>query len=96
MCLQRQQISDVDVSAARSVGCLHRPALAALLAMDAPETDFDVKLQKVSSDLLADLDKALTTALRKPIANGGTRVRLFVRARETFKSTTEVNLPQRR
>ncbi|QPG94942.1 hypothetical protein C2857_007374 [Epichloe festucae Fl1] len=58
--------------------------------MDAPEADFDIKLQKISGDLIADLDRGLSTALRKSDAHGGTRVRSFVRARETWKSTTMV------
>ncbi|KHN94180.1 beta-tubulin cofactor d [Metarhizium album ARSEF 1941] len=58
--------------------------------MDAPDSEFDVKLQKISGDLIADLDRALTTSLRKPDGRGGTRVRSFVRARETFKSTTTI------
>ncbi|KAK9435291.1 tubulin cofactor D [Metarhizium brunneum] len=56
--------------------------------MDAPDSDFDIKLQKISGDLIADLDRALTTSLRKPDGHGGTQVRSFVRAREIFKSTT--------
>ncbi|PNY25556.1 Tubulin-specific chaperone D [Tolypocladium capitatum] len=56
--------------------------------MDAPEADGDVKLQKISADLIADLDRSLTTFLRKPDGRGGTRIRSFVRARETFLSTT--------
>lgn len=59
--------------------------------MDAPEADFDVKLQKISADLIADLDRSLTTFLRKPDGQGGTRIRSFVRARETFLSTTAVS-----
>ncbi|OAQ69024.1 beta-tubulin cofactor d [Pochonia chlamydosporia 170] len=58
--------------------------------MDAPDTDFDIKLQKISGDLIADLDRAFTTLLRKPNGHGGTQVRSFVRARETFKSTTAI------
>ncbi|POR31903.1 Tubulin-specific chaperone D [Tolypocladium paradoxum] len=56
--------------------------------MDVPEADCDVKLQKISADLIADLDRSLTTVLRKPDGQGGTRIRSFVRARETFMSTT--------
>jgi hypothetical protein len=58
--------------------------------MDAPDTDFDIKLQKISGDLIEDLDRALTTSLRKPDGHGGTQVRSFVRGRETFKATTVV------
>lgn len=60
--------------------------------MDATDTDFDIKLQKISGDLIADLDRALTTAFRKPDGHGGTQVRLFVKARDIFKSTTDVSL----
>ncbi|KAH0597317.1 hypothetical protein MHUMG1_04694 [Metarhizium humberi] len=42
--------------------------------MDAPDLDFDIKLQKISGDLIADLDRALTTSLRKPDGHGGTQV----------------------
>ncbi|KAG8422632.1 hypothetical protein J3459_010198 [Metarhizium acridum] len=58
--------------------------------MDAPDSDLDVKLHKISGDLIADLDRALTTSLRKPDGHGGTQVRSFVRAREIFKSTTTI------
>ncbi|KAG5980479.1 hypothetical protein E4U55_003992, partial [Claviceps digitariae] len=58
--------------------------------MDAPEADYDIKLQKISADLIADLDHGLRTALRKADGRGDTEVRSFVRARETWKSTTLV------
>ncbi|KAG6009081.1 hypothetical protein E4U54_008612 [Claviceps lovelessii] len=58
--------------------------------MDAPEADYDIKLQKISADLIADLDLGLKTALRKTDGRGGTQVRSFVRATETWKSTTMV------
>ncbi|KID92154.1 beta-tubulin cofactor d [Metarhizium guizhouense ARSEF 977] len=58
--------------------------------MDAPDSDFDIKLQKISGDLIADLDRALTTSLRKHDGHGGTQLRSFVRAREIFKSTTMI------
>ena len=60
--------------------------------MDAPDTDFDIKLQKLSADLIADLDRALTTLLRKHDGHGGTTVRSLVRARDTFESTTSVGV----
>ncbi|KAJ4294791.1 hypothetical protein N0V88_005025 [Collariella sp. IMI 366227] len=47
--------------------------------MDAPEEDLDIKLQKISSDLIADFDKSLPHFLRKP--DGAVRSR--VRTRET-------------
>ncbi|KAG6005578.1 hypothetical protein E4U21_007837 [Claviceps maximensis] len=58
--------------------------------MDAPEADYDIKLQKISADLIVDLDHGLKTTLRKADGRGGTQVRSFVRARETWKSTTLV------
>ncbi|KAJ4165265.1 hypothetical protein LMH87_006903 [Akanthomyces muscarius] len=57
--------------------------------MNAADEDLDNKLQKISTDLLADLDKALITHLRKPDGSGGTRVRSFVRAREGFAATCD-------
>lgn len=65
-------------------------AFDSVFTMDASDSDFDIKLQKISGDLIADLDRALTTSLRKPDGHGGTQVRSFVRAREIFKSTTMV------
>ncbi|KAG6195086.1 hypothetical protein E4U10_002288 [Claviceps purpurea] len=59
--------------------------------MDAPEADHDIKLQKISVDLIADLDHGLKTTLRKADGHeGGTHVRSLVPARETWKSTTLV------
>ncbi|KAK4450738.1 tubulin folding cofactor D C terminal-domain-containing protein [Podospora aff. communis PSN243] len=49
--------------------------------MDAPEEDLDIKLQKISSDLLSDFSTALPSFLRKP---DGT-VRTRVRTRETHR-----------
>ncbi|KAL2158608.1 hypothetical protein VTH06DRAFT_4090 [Thermothelomyces fergusii] len=54
--------------------------------MDAPEDDLDIKLQKISGDLIADFDKSLLPFLRKPNAGGGGgtgAVRSWVRTRET-------------
>ncbi|EAQ87225.1 hypothetical protein CHGG_03844 [Chaetomium globosum CBS 148.51] len=52
--------------------------------MDAPEDDLDIKLQKISGDLIVDFDKSLRPFLRKPDGAGGTAsVRSRVRARET-------------
>ncbi|KAF5123574.1 Tubulin-specific chaperone D [Metarhizium anisopliae] len=45
--------------------------------MDAPDSDFDIKLQKISGDLIADLDRALTTSLRKPDGHGGTQFKVL-------------------
>lgn len=62
--------------------------------MNAADEDLDNKLQRISTDLLADLDKALITHLRKPDGSGGTRVRSFVRAREGFAATCDVSIYQ--
>jgi len=37
--------------------------------MDAPEEDYDIKLQKISGDLIAEFDKKLPSFLRKPKPN---------------------------
>ncbi|KAM4056991.1 beta-tubulin cofactor d [Hirsutella rhossiliensis] len=58
--------------------------------MDAPDADSDVKLQKASAELIADLDRALRGFVRKPDAQGKPRVRSFVRAKETLQATTTV------
>ncbi|KFH40835.1 Tubulin-specific chaperone D-like protein [Hapsidospora chrysogenum ATCC 11550] len=55
--------------------------------MDAPEADVDITLQKVSADLISDFDRFLPTFLRKPEANGSSRVRSRVRAREVDWAT---------
>ncbi|KAL2754333.1 hypothetical protein ACRALDRAFT_1049764 [Sodiomyces alcalophilus JCM 7366] len=49
--------------------------------MDAPEQDWDIKLQKISGDLIADFDRSLPGFLRKP--NGQLRSR--VRTGETTR-----------
>ncbi|KAK5653892.1 hypothetical protein OQA88_7817 [Cercophora sp. LCS_1] len=51
--------------------------------MDAPEEDLDIKLQKISGDLIAEFDKSLPSLLRKSDGSGGTVVRSRVRTRET-------------
>ena len=56
--------------------------------MDAPEEDLDIKLQKISGDLLADFDKSLPVLLRKP--DGSLRSR--VRVHETYRLTSQVNI----
>ncbi|KAM3559842.1 hypothetical protein MY1884_003249 [Beauveria asiatica] len=58
--------------------------------MNAVDQDPDNKLQKISNHLLADLDKALVTYLRKPDGSGGTRVRSLIRAREAFAAICDV------
>jgi len=52
--------------------------------MDAPEEDLDIKLQKISGDLITDLDKSLQSFLRRPKQDGagGSSVRSRVRTRE--------------
>ncbi|KAJ4389901.1 hypothetical protein N0V93_007373 [Gnomoniopsis smithogilvyi] len=50
--------------------------------MDAPEDDLDIKLQKVSSELIASFDQRLGKLLRKSYGLGGSRVRSRVRVRE--------------
>ncbi|RFU77849.1 tubulin cofactor d [Trichoderma arundinaceum] len=58
--------------------------------MDASENEIDVFLHKHSKVLLEELDQGLTTCLRKPDGRGGTRVRRWVRIRETLKATCVV------
>lgn len=50
--------------------------------MDAPEDDLDIKLQKVSSELITTFDQRLGQFLRKPDALGEFRIRSRVRVRE--------------
>lgn len=50
--------------------------------MDAPEDDLDIKLQKVSSELIATFDQRLGPLLRKPDGSGESCVRSRVRVRE--------------
>lgn len=58
--------------------------------MNATEEDFDSKLQKVSVDLIKDLNDALFKFMRKPDGQGGTRVRSWVRANDVFPATCQV------
>ncbi|KAK0391167.1 hypothetical protein NLU13_0668 [Sarocladium strictum] len=58
--------------------------------MDATEADQDVKLQKISKDLLTELGDGLTTFLRKPDGRGGTTPRSRVRSHELFRLTSHV------
>lgn len=55
--------------------------------MDAPEDDSDIKLQKLSIELIAAFDHSLAALLRKPDADGSgrSRVRSRVRVREVFR-----------
>jgi tubulin-specific chaperone D len=50
--------------------------------MDAPEEDLDIKLQKISGDLLGAFDNALVPFLRKSDGHGGTEPRSRVRSRD--------------
>lgn len=61
---------------------------AALFEMDASENEIDVYLHKHSKILLDELDQSLVTCLRKPDGRGGTRIRPWVRIRETLKATS--------
>lgn len=58
--------------------------------MDAPEADVDIKLQKISADLLEDFDRSLPHFLWKPDGHGGTVVRSRVRAKEIFRLTNSI------
>ncbi|RGP78574.1 hypothetical protein FLONG3_3299 [Fusarium longipes] len=58
--------------------------------MDAPEADIDIKLHKISADLLGDFDRSLPHFLWKPDGHGGTIVRSRVRAKEIFRLTNNI------
>lgn len=53
--------------------------------MDAFDDEGDIKLQKESADLIADLDQALPKLLRKPDGHGGYRLRSRVRTVEKHR-----------
>ncbi len=59
------------------------------MAMDAPEDDLDIKLQKISSDLIADFDRSLLPLLRK--SDGSVRARATWR--ETGRLISSVGVP---
>lgn len=59
--------------------------------MDAPEADFDIKLQKISADLIRDFDSFLPTFLTKKDRNGSPKTRSRVRAREVIWATNNVS-----
>jgi hypothetical protein len=62
--------------------------------MDAPEDDLDIKLQKISADLITDFDKSLLPFLRKQNASGGASpVRSRVRTRETDRLISSASPP---
>ncbi|KFA61953.1 hypothetical protein S40285_02810 [Stachybotrys chlorohalonatus IBT 40285] len=58
--------------------------------MDAGEGDVDVKLQRVSADLIAEFDQTLPSFLRKPDGRGGFRVRSRVRISESKRLTSSL------
>ncbi len=53
--------------------------------MDAPEEDFDIKLQRISADLLGDFDRSLLPFLRK--SDGSVRARATWREMGRLTST---------
>jgi hypothetical protein len=57
--------------------------------MDAPEEDLDIKLQKISGDLIADFDKSLHPFLRRQ-DGAAAPVRSRVRTRETERLISSV------
>lgn len=60
--------------------------------MDAPEDDLDIKLQKISADLITDFDRSLLPYLRKADGAGGTVVRSRVRSSETARLVSTVRM----
>lgn len=60
--------------------------------MDAPEADFDIKLQKISADLIRDFDEFLPSFLTKKDRNGVVKTRSRVRARELIWATSTASL----
>ena len=61
--------------------------------MDAPEDDQDVKLQRASHELLADLQTSLDPFLWKLTPLGKKRIRRRVRVRETDRLVALVFFP---
>lgn len=59
--------------------------------MDAFDDEGDIKLQKESADLIADLDQALPKLLRKPDGHGGYRLRSRVRIVERSRIDSAVS-----
>lgn len=59
--------------------------------MDAPEDDLDIKLQRVSGELITAFDQRLGPFLRKPDGAGGSRVRSRVRSREASHLMSHVS-----
>jgi hypothetical protein len=60
--------------------------------MDALDDEGDIKLQKESADLIADLDRALPGFLRKSDGHGGYRLRSRVRVTERHRLDFAVRL----
>jgi hypothetical protein len=60
--------------------------------MDAVEVEGDVKLQKASAELLADLTRSLPPFLRKPDGAGKQQLRSRVRKLETYRLELNVRI----
>ena len=60
--------------------------------MDAKDEEGDIKLQKESAELLAELERFLPTFLQKPDGHGGTRLRTRVRSWDTDRSIYRVGV----
>ena len=60
--------------------------------MDAAVDEQDVKLQRASADLLADLTQSLPLFLWRQSTHGAPRIRRRVRARETDRLVALVHL----
>lgn len=59
--------------------------------MDAPEDDLDIKLQRVSGELIAAFDQRLKSLFWKTDASGVARIRSRVRAREVHHLISTVS-----
>jgi hypothetical protein len=64
--------------------------------MDANEQEGDIKLQKESADLLAELNRSLPTFLWKIDDAGGRRLRSRVRVWESFRLDASVGTVHQR
>jgi hypothetical protein len=58
--------------------------------MDAAEEEQEIRLQRVSADLLADFEQSLKPFLWRTLANGEPRIRRRVQDRETDRLVTLV------
>jgi hypothetical protein len=72
---------------------LKKSGLANNNSMDAPEDDQDVKLQRASDELLADLQHSLDPFLWKATPSGKRKIRRRVRVRETDRLISLVLFP---